>query len=108
MQTTSAAHAESADTSGVPTDVSVEAEAVPRAAVESFSIVAPPNVLDAASRLALSSSVGLGGSGSTLLSPTPKSIMSSNTKTVVIVAIIAGAVLILVGAIALGKPFKKL
>lgn len=69
-----------------------------------FWAVAPPGEVDVGARLALASPA----TGGVLpFGATPKAIMSNNTKTVIIVAIIAGAVLIVVGVIALGKPFGK-
>lgn len=71
------------------------------------SILRPMKV-DVLPRLALVPSMDALRDGRSPLSPTPSPIMSNNTKTVLIVAIVAGAVLILVGAVAIGKPFKHL
>jgi len=75
--------------------------------VTGFRFSAPPNVLEAAAGLARTDPPKATPNLSGVAATTPKAIMSSNTKTVVIVAIIAGAVLILVGVIAVGKPFGK-
>lgn len=77
-------------------------QATPRLAP--FWAVAPPNEVDVGARLALAGPVT---DGVLPFGATPKTIMSNNTKTVIIVAIIAGAVLIVVGVIAIGKPFGK-
>lgn len=69
-----------------------------------FWAVAPPNEVDVGSRLALAGPIA---ERFVPLGATPNPIMSKNAKTVLIVAIIAGAVLIVVGVIVVGKPFGK-
>ena len=84
------------------TDGAGETQEAPR--LTPFWAVAPPGDVDVGARLALAGPVT---DGVLPFGATPKAIMSNNTKTVIIVAIIAGAVLIVVGVIALGKPFGK-
>jgi hypothetical protein len=69
-----------------------------------FWAVAPPHEVDVGARLALAGPLA---DGVMPFGTTPKAIMSNNTKTVLIVAIIAGAVLLVVGVIVIGKPFGK-
>lgn len=77
-------------------------EASPR--LTPFWAVSPPSEVDVGARLALA---GPMTDGVMPFGTTPKAMMSNNTKTVLIVAIIAGAVLLVVGVIVIGKPFGK-
>lgn len=79
----------------------------PAAPMTAFSVF-QPSAIDVTGRLALAAPASLARSGGLLTPVGPAPIMSKNAKTVLIVAIIAGAVLILAGAIVVGKPFKKL